>query len=146
MRHAHKIIISPGNSKSVAKLSSKKLSPTKKKPAKLSLEGTYKVKTNRKIVKKRRSPIFSTPFSARKRKQLANNTPSPNYKSPNRIKRYKLSRVLNPFRIDRRVSPAPAGMCSICDILQNLSIHMDFKEVFEIYYVQENPFINVTKI
>ena len=94
----------------------KKLSPMKKKPAKLSLEGTYKVKTNRKIVKKRRSPIFSTPFSAKKRK-MTSNTPSPNYKSPNRIKRYKLSRVLNPFRIDRRASPAPAGMCNICDFL-----------------------------
>jgi len=80
---------------------SKKLSPKNK--AKLSLEGTYKVKTSRKIVKKQRSPIFATPFSAKKRKVQS----SPNYKSPNKTRKYGLSKVFNPFRIDRRAS-APA--------------------------------------
>jgi len=64
----------------------------------LSLEGTYKVKTDRKIVKKQ-SPRFHTPFaSSKKRKRQLNNSPTVVHK-----KRFKLVKVLNPFRVDRRI-------------------------------------------
>ena len=64
----------------------------------LSLEGTYKVKTDRKIVKKQ-SPRFHTPFSSKKRKRhVVNNSPTVVHK-----KRFKLVKVLNPFRVDRKI-------------------------------------------
>ena len=75
--------------------STKKLSSKNSAAANLSLEGTYKVKTDKKIVK--RSPIFNTPFSTKKRKRRFSNSPSIVHK-----KRFKLVKVLNPFRVDRR--------------------------------------------
>jgi len=68
------------------------------KKKKLSLEGTYRVKTSRKVVKNS-SPIFVTPFTSRKRKAS-----TPSSKSPMSRKRFALSRVLNPFKVDRRLS------------------------------------------
>ena len=56
-----------------------------------SLEGTYKVKTNRKIVKTSSNSPHKKIFI--KKKRLSNSSPR---------KRFALAKVLNPFRIDRR--------------------------------------------
>ncbi len=89
------------------------LSATKSAPP---LTGIYKVKTNNKIIKKhhnsphhfKSSNIFTTPFSSKKRRRsspYSNNNIKTN--KPKVHTHFKLSRVLNPFRVDRRVKPAP---------------------------------------
>ena len=84
-------------SRKVIRVPSTKKTLSHKNAANLSLQGTYTVKTDRKIVK-RSSPATNYNNNAKKRKRLSN-SPTLNVHK----KRFKLVKVLNPFRVDRRM-------------------------------------------